>query len=230
MDHNSRDVASYRFDSLLTVRSSIGGLPRLLTALEPTMRRPSVEAVDPHFLRVHRIERIIWDLDGTLTSHGASNIHPRVRDKVACLFESAQAKHIVLSNAPPDRLRTLSAELPGVPFVKGYTSGRHVTFRTFLPGKESWTNDPSPQLRALRKPDLRLVEFATKQVGATGRDRIVLVGDQYFTDITPANLAGLLSVKVPTLDPRSFPLPARGLQLVERLLCVFLSGKTCSGS
>jgi predicted HAD superfamily phosphohydrolase YqeG len=45
-----------------------------------------------------------------------------------------------------------------------------------------------------------------------------MVGDQYFTDIAGANLAGINSVKVPTLSPRSFPLLLRSFQRAEWLM------------
>jgi predicted HAD superfamily phosphohydrolase YqeG len=44
------------------------------------------------------------------------------------------------------------------------------------------------------------------------------VGDQYLTDIAGANLAGIRSIKVPTIGRRSFPLPVRFLQWSEELL------------
>ena len=226
MEHDPKKVTSSRLDWVLTIRYGSGRLPKLLTALEPTMHLPDIQAIDRHFLRAHGIEGLIWDLDGTLTSHGASDIHPRVRATARRLLEHVGLRHVVLSNAPPDRLRPLSAELPGVPFVKGYVSGRNVTFRTFLSGEESWTSDRNRRARALRKPDPRLLEFAIRQVGVTRRDHIAVVGDQYLTDIAPANLAGLISLKVPTLEPASFPLPVRALQIAERGLHAWVTTAT----
>ena len=180
---------------------------------------PGVEAITPDFLRANRIEGIIWDLDGTLTLHGASEIHPGVRANVMQLLQIVELQNVVLSNARSPRLRALSACLPGIPFVKGYQAGRNLTFRIFQDGEESWTGGVRREAAAVRKPDQRLVEFAIEKTGVTSRDRIALVGDQHLTDIAPANLAGLLSVKVPTLEPASFPLPVRALQLAEQAVC-----------
>jgi predicted HAD superfamily phosphohydrolase YqeG len=160
---------------------------------------------------------IIWDLDGTLTSHGASEIHPEVHAHLTRL-QTEEFRNVVLSNARSPRLRTLSKDWPGVPFVKGYQVGPSLAFRIFESGQESWSGGPTARRAAVRKPDMRLVEFAIEQTDLSDRDRIALVGDQYVTDIAPANLAGLHSVKVPTLKPASFPLPVRALQVAEHVL------------
>ena len=215
-----------RFDWVRTVLHAAGQLPQLLTALEPMEALPGVEAMTPDFLRANRIVGIIWDLDGTLTAHGASEIHPRVKANVTHLLQIEELQNVVLSNARSPRLRTLSASLPGIPFVKGYQADRNLTFRIFQDGEESWTSGVECETAAVRKPDSRLVEFAVRQTGVTSRDRIAFVGDQHFTDIAPANLAGLLSVKVPTLEPASFPLPVRALQLAERAVSAVVTSLT----
>jgi predicted HAD superfamily phosphohydrolase YqeG len=46
----------------------------------------------------------------------------------------------------------------------------------------------------------------------------MMVGDQYFTDVAGANLAGVLSVKVNTYDRSSFTLPIRIFQRAELVL------------
>jgi len=46
----------------------------------------------------------------------------------------------------------------------------------------------------------------------------LMVGDQYFTDIASANLAGVRSAKVPTLHRASFPAPVRWSQRLEAVL------------
>jgi FMN phosphatase YigB (HAD superfamily) len=116
--------------------------------------------------------------------------------------------------------------LPGIPFIKGYQAGSDLAFQIFQDGEESWTGGAKREAAAVRKPDQRLVEFAIGQTGVTSRDRIALVGDQHITDIAPANLAGLLSVKVPTFEPASFPLPVRALQLAERAVCAGVTSWT----
>ena len=47
---------------------------------------------------------------------------------------------------------------------------------------------------------------------------VVMVGDQYTTDIAGANLAGIRSIKVATIARHSFPFPVRLLQTMEDML------------
>jgi predicted HAD superfamily phosphohydrolase YqeG len=51
-----------------------------------------------------------------------------------------------------------------------------------------------------------------------------MIGDQYFTDIVSANLAGVRSIKVPTLDPPSFPTAVRLSQKFETAWVALLRG------
>jgi predicted HAD superfamily phosphohydrolase YqeG len=57
------------------------------------------------------------------------------------------------------------------------------------------------------------------------RARVFMIGDQYFTDIASANLAGIRSVKVDTRSPASFPLPVRTLQRIERAVYHIFYGR-----
>ena len=60
---------------------------------------------------------------------------------------------------------------------------------------------------------------ALEELGVADRPAAALmVGDQYFTDIASANLAGVRSVKVPTLHRASFPAPVRWSQRLEAVL------------
>jgi len=45
-----------------------------------------------------------------------------------------------------------------------------------------------------------------------------MVGDQDFTDVAGANLAGIRSVKVRTVRPDSFPIAVRSLHIRERFI------------
>jgi predicted HAD superfamily phosphohydrolase YqeG len=49
-----------------------------------------------------------------------------------------------------------------------------------------------------------------------------MVGDQYFTDIAGANLAGIRSIKVPTVGRAQFPFVVRWFQRLETALSVIL--------
>jgi predicted HAD superfamily phosphohydrolase YqeG len=66
--------------------------------------------------------------------------------------------------------------------------------------------------------DAALIDAAIDELQAAPRSAVFMVGDQYFTDIAGANLAGIASVKVRTVHPESFPIAVRCLQQVERAL------------
>ena len=51
-----------------------------------------------------------------------------------------------------------------------------------------------------------------------------MVGDQYFTDIAGANLAGVRSIKLSAIGPESLPRSIRMGQMVERLVYRLLHG------
>ena len=75
------------------------------------------------------------------------------------------------------------------------------------------------EVQPIRKPSRRLVQAALRELGVADRPAAALmVGDQYFTDIASANLAGIRSVKVPTLHRASFPAPVRWSQRLETML------------
>jgi predicted HAD superfamily phosphohydrolase YqeG len=72
--------------------------------------------------------------------------------------------------------------------------------------------------RALRKPNEALLRLALCELGCAAPHEALVVGDQYLTDIAPANLLGVRTVKVTTVERRSFPLVVRALQRAEEML------------
>jgi HAD-hyrolase-like len=85
----------------------------------------------------------------------------------------------------------------------------------------SWEGEagPSAEWRSIRKPSVPLLEYAVQVLSVPVQEALV-VGDQYLTDIAAANLVGVRSAKGPTLEPGSFGLPVRLLQLVRAGLYV----------
>jgi predicted HAD superfamily phosphohydrolase YqeG len=51
------------------------------------------------------------------------------------------------------------------------------------------------------------------------------VGDQYFTDVAGANLAGVRSIKLPTLAKETFRIPVRISHALERAVYAILYGR-----
>jgi FMN phosphatase YigB (HAD superfamily) len=69
---------------------------------------------------------------------------------------------------------------------------------------------------AIESPTV-LVEYALRQL-ALPHAQVAIVGDQYLTDIAPANLVGIRSIKVATVTPESFSAAVRVLQRVDRTM------------
>ncbi len=112
---------------------------------------------------------------------------------------------------------------PDIPIVRAYATADGVVGRILLRGSESWDPralpaDSTAPARAFRKPSTELIAVALKALNADSPEKVLMVGDQYLTDIAGANLAGIRSLKVPTYAPASFPVSVRILQASERLL------------
>jgi len=107
---------------------------------------------------------------------------------------------------------------PTIPILRAYRLGGAVLHRKLEGRTDSWTAEElvaclKEGARVIRKPSLVLMEYAIGQLGC-GRDAIVMVGDQYLTDVAGANLGGVRSVKLPTIAPESF---RRSVRLSQRL-------------
>ena len=107
-------------------------------------------------------------------------------------------------------------------------------------GEERWiagTGDaradvarPAGPLAPIKKPSAELVSLALAELGVASPTGALMVGDQYFTDIAGANLAGIRSAKVPTHAPETFPRVIRTFQRVERTLYRLLHGRVATPS
>ncbi len=214
-------------DWLLTARQAIPRLFTLIGQLRPTMHLPSVSAIDDAFLETHGIRAIIWDVDGTLLVPGALDVAPDLREPVRRLLGAPGLRHAILSNCGELRYGVLGRLFPDVPIVTAYRAAAGPLYRVLYEGHERWDPPPplaidrSRRLRPIRKPNAEVVRFIVTYL-ACAPANVVMVGDQYFTDIAGANLAGIRSIKVPTLGRAHFPLAVRWLQRIERALFVTL--------
>jgi predicted HAD superfamily phosphohydrolase YqeG len=210
-------------------------LPRffpLLGKLQPTVHLPDISAVDAAFLQRHGVRALLWDVDGTLMPHHEREVAGRFQTALTAL--SGRVPQAVLSNCGEERLAELGQIFPSLPVLKAYrrADGTPV-LRSLIAGQERWTvrggaalpGRPAGRLTALKKPSAALIDLALDHLGVRDRDGAFMVGDQYFTDIAGANLAGIRSVKVPTFGRGSFPLAIRLFQLVERSLYRLLYGR-----
>jgi predicted HAD superfamily phosphohydrolase YqeG len=202
-------------------------LPRffaLLGKLRPTFHLPDVTAVDRQFVQRHGARALLWDVDGTLMPHHEREVAAQLRAAFAALAGIPQA---VLSNCGEERLAELGRIFPALPVLKAYrTPAGEAALRCLASGDERWTTGggqvlpgrPAGRLTPLKKPSAALIELALAELGVDDRRAVFMVGDQYFTDIAGANLAGIRSVKVPTFGRGSFPLAIRIFQHIERAL------------
>jgi predicted HAD superfamily phosphohydrolase YqeG len=207
---------------------------RLVFRLKPSFHLPDVTALDAGFVATHGIAALLWDVDGTLMPHHDMGVATEFQATLRNLETSVP--QAILSNCGEDRFHELGRIFPELPVLKAYRApNRTVVLRVLLRGNEQWSagagaqrrsiTRPAGNLTPLKKPSAELIEFALDQLGAPQRDKVFMVGDQYFTDIAGANLAGIRSVKVPTVAPHSFPFPIRSFQLIERGIYRLLHGK-----
>jgi predicted HAD superfamily phosphohydrolase YqeG len=206
---------------------------RLLGEIVPTFELDGIEALDDAFLERHGIRALIWDVDGTLTAHHASELAPEVRAPFHALRGRPDLRHAIVSNCSVDRFRELGGLFPDMPVLLGFETAEGLAFRILHAGEERLVGAGRDRLRSaeagkgvdgdvrpLRKPSAALVHEALRVLGLEqAPEAVLMVGDQYFTDTASANLAGIKSGKVPTLHPESFPRAVRLGQRLER--CVY---------
>ncbi len=187
-------------DRFATLRQSLPRIWKLLSELEPTFRIQTVSEIDGDFIERNDIRGILWDVDGTLMSY-----------------------HAILSNCDEVRFDVLAGMFPEVPVVRGYATPNEPVFRYKLGGTDTHSPEEIQHILShngvqIRKPSGELIRYGMQLLGVDDPDAMLMVGDQYLTDIASANLAGARSAKVPTFRRETFPFPIRVSQRVERVL------------
>lgn len=197
-------------------------LPHLVTVvgeMRPTWHLESLAQVDAAFVKQHGIHGIIWDVDGTLTGDRRKKLHPQAEPGFQALLATRGLKHCVLSNAGEERFVELGSILPDIPILRAYRNDGEMLYRRRLGAFDSWTPQEVERRIAdgaavLRKPNGDLVKYAVKELDLKRGD-VVMIGDQYMTDIAGANMGGVRSIKVPTLAPDTFRTSVRISQRIE---------------
>lgn len=212
---------SWQTDWFLTLRQSLPRVPTLFASMEPTFHLPGVAAIDVDFLNTHGYVGVIWDVDGTLMPRHSTAVAPHVQTAFQDLLASPQLRHVILSNSGERRYLQLGTIFPLVPVLRAYRTPKGVVFRSLRGGESVWSDKGFDQyvelgMPPIKKPSEELTEFAIRELDCR-REQVVMVGDQYFTDIAGANLAGVHSIKVPTLARESFPFAVRQFQRIEGL-------------
>jgi len=207
----------------MTLRQALPKAAILVRHMRPSLELPDVGAIEPALLESLGIDAVIWDVDGTLMPRHGREVAEPFRSSFQRLVSASGLRHAILSNADESRYRELGTIFPDIPVVRAYATAHGVVGRILHRGSDSWDpvalpiNSTAPA-RAFRKPSTELIAVALKALDADSRERVLMVGDQYLTDIAGANLAGIRSLKVPTYAPASFPVSVRILQVSERLL------------
>ncbi len=222
---------------LQTTRRVLPRLARLSREIRPTFHLASAAEITEAALRELAVEAVLWDVDGTLMAHHADRVDSKLAEPVGRLMEAPALRHVVVSNCQENRFAELGHIFPTVPIVLGYETGAGAAFRVRRGNSETWrgpgaerAQDVPGELRPIGKPSRGLVLAALDELGLGDRpETALLVGDQYFTDIASANLAGIRSAKVPTLDRASFPTPVRISQRLEAVLFLVMYGRPRHG-
>jgi len=212
--------SSWRPDWLATI---IQGLPRVATLsghMRPTVRIESVAALDSALMMSLGVHGVIWDVDGTLMRRHGTAVAPQLVDAFARLLADSTLRHVVLSNCDERRFAQLASIFPTIPIIRVYDGDNGLVVRRRLGDDDTGpgVGDSHHEPRALRKPNVAMVGAALDALGSMSPANALMVGDQYLTDIAPANMLGVRTAKVKTVEPQSFPVMVRVLQLAERLL------------
>lgn len=203
-------------------------LPHLATVLRhmrPTWHLPSLAEVTARFLEQHGIRALIWDVDGTLTGDREPALNAQAAQPFTALLGMAGVKHVVLSNASETRFRQLGTMF-AVPILRAYERGAEALYRRIDGTNDSWTaGELEARLaegwRVIRKPRSLLVDYAVREMGVT-RAEVVMIGDQYMTDVAGANMGGVRSIKLPTLAQETFRPVVKFSQRLERAVYFLL--------
>jgi hypothetical protein len=212
--------ATDNLDWVATIRQTLPTLGRVAVNLTPTYEFESLRELDGAFLDRTGIRGLVWDVDGTLTHRGGRELAPEVREPFERLRAVAELRHVVLSNCNDRRFDELADLFPGIPVLRTYRleDGAYVCRVRCGPERRWVCASPSATepRRSVRKPDAEPFRFALKELGLEAQE-VAVVGDQYLTDVAGANLAGLRSIRIPTVGASSFPAAVRMLQVMDRV-------------
>jgi hypothetical protein len=154
----------------------------------------------------------------------APAVDPDLLPHLRTLLGAVGLRHAIVSNCDEARFTALTRILPEAAIVRLYASPAGVTARHVVGGVDTHAAAHPPAGSAVRKPSAALIEAAAAALGGIPMNALLVVGDQYFTDVASANLAGARSLKVRTYRPETFPTALRVGQRVETLIAR-LSGR-----
>jgi HAD superfamily phosphatase (TIGR01668 family) len=221
------------FAWLATARQTIPRFFRLTGCLRPTLHIPDLRRLEPAILTDRGIRAVLWDVDGTLMEHHGDRVDPELLPAFDRLLAQDGVQHAILSNCGEKRFVELGKIFPHLPVLRAYSLTGRVVRRTLLQGQDRWS-DPAAQafhphqVQRLSKPSDLLFRCAMEELGIADPRTLMMIGDQYFTDVAGANLCGAASVKVSTWRRDSFPLALRLFQRAEQLIFLVRYGREAS--
>jgi predicted HAD superfamily phosphohydrolase YqeG len=200
-------------------------LPRLWTIarnMQPTYRLDSVRDITAEFLDREGIRAVLWDVDGTIMAYHAGAVDPAF-SHLQTLFTNGPARHGILSNCDEERFVELANIFPQLPSIRGYWTKSGPVFRKTFQGMDTHTREEIVELlergaKQIRKPSGELIRYGMDLLGVDAPYQLLMVGDQYLTDVASANLAGARSAKVRTWKRDTFPQSIRLGQRAEQVL------------
>ena len=203
-------------------------LASLVGQMRPTWRVRSLAEVTPSFLRANGVRGLIWDVDGTLCGDGRRELIHESAGPFEALLADEGLRHAILSNASEERFLQLGEMFPTLPILRGYALRGELLFRKIARGTDCWTREElagrlAAGAHVVRKPNAELIELALREL-ACAKDEAVMIGDQYLTDVAGANLAGVRSIKLPTLAPETFRRTVRLGQIAENVVYALAHG------
>lgn len=206
--------------------------PRLVSVvrrMRPTWHVATLADVNDAFITSNGIKALIWDVDGTLTGDRQRDLDPRAAAAFKALRAMPGLKHIVLSNAGEHRFVELGTVLPGLTILRAYAKGDQVLYRKRTGPDDTWTPEELERqlaegARVIRKPSQVLVEYALRELGLP-RESVVMIGDQYLTDVAGANFGGVRSIKLPTMARETFRTSVKLSQHLEQVIYTLLYGR-----
>ena len=153
---------------------------------------------------------------------------PSRETAASALLADEGLRHAILSNASEERFLQLGEMFPTLPILRGYALRGELLFRKIARGTDCWTREElaarlAAGAHAVRKPNAELIELALREL-ACAKDEAVMIGDQYLTDVAGANLAGVRSIKLPTLAPETFRRTVRLGQIAENVVYALAHG------
>lgn len=208
-----------------TIAQTLPRLRAVLGNLRPTWHFRDIGALSRDFLDRHGIRGIVWDVDGTLMRFHDTRLAPE-GERLRGLFADVDIRHAILSNADERRFIELGILLPEIPVMKGYRVDGAVRVRVLQDGRDTMPDAEALTAAGavpLRKPDGSLMRAAVAALDLVPAE-VVMIGDQYFTDIAGANLGGVRSIKVNAIGWEALPPGIRFGQRVERIAYRLLHG------